>query len=137
MQKTITKRFLFSLMALGFALITAAASAAGLAAIKVNSAFSQPFAAEIDITGITADDLLTAQVRMATPEEYESAKLTYMPILRSIRVALEQTGESKAILKLTSTTPITEPAITLLVEFSWRGGRIMQKYPILLDPPKQ
>ena len=137
MQKTITKRILFSLTALGFVLITAAASAAGLAAIKVNSAFGQPFDAEIDITGINADDLLTAQARMARPEEYEATKLTYIPIVRNIRVTLEQTGENKAVLKLASTTPITEPAINLLVEFSWRGGRIMQKYPVLLDPPKQ
>ena len=92
MQKTIMTKFLFSLTALGFALITAAASAAGLTAINVKSAFSQPFAAEIDITGITADDLLTAQARMARPEEYEATKLTYIPIVRNIRVTLEQTG---------------------------------------------
>jgi pilus assembly protein FimV len=47
-----------------------------------------------------------------------------------------QTGASKATLKLTSAAPITEPAINLMLEFSWRGGRILQKYPVLLDPPK-
>ena len=137
MRKMIKTRLLFSLTAIVFAIVTAAAHAAGLAAIKVNSAFSQPFDAQIDITGITADDLLTAQARMARPEEYEATKLAYIPIVRNIRVTLEQTGENKAVLKLASTTPITEPAINLLVEFSWRGGRIMQKYPVLLDPPKQ
>jgi len=47
-----------------------------------------------------------------------------------------ETVGSKTILKLSSNAPIAEPAINLLVEFSWRGGRVVQKYSILLDPPK-
>ncbi len=53
-----------------------------------------------------------------------------------IRVTIVPKGNVKATLKLASSAPVTEPALNLLVEFSWRGNRILQKYAVLLDPPR-
>ena len=136
MNRVRRSTFVAALFAGLFMLPSGAVLAAGLSPIKVGSAFGQPFVAEIEVTGLQPDDLLTAQTRLASPDEYTVAKLAYQPIVRQIRIALDQTGPGKAMLRLTSTAPIAEPAINLLVEFSWRGGRILQKYPVLLDPPK-
>jgi pilus assembly protein FimV len=116
-------------------LAAAAAQAAGLGAIQVKSGLGQSFVAEIEITGLQGDDLLTAQARMASVEEFQAAKLPYVTLVRQIRVGIE-TRASKSFVTLVSTAPANEPAINLMVEFSWRGGRIVQKYPILLDPSK-
>ncbi|HEX4858749.1 MAG TPA: hypothetical protein VFV17_06990 [Usitatibacteraceae bacterium] len=120
----------------GGALLAVAAQAAGLSPIKVQSGLGQPFLAEIALQGLAEDDLLTAQARMAAPEEYEKARIGLPHAFYQFRVVLEQPKKGPAFLRVTSSAPINEPSITLMVEFSWRGGRIVQKYPVLLDPPK-
>ena len=114
------------------------AEAAGLAAIKVNSALGQPFSAEIEIIGLPTDEFEfeLAKGRLASPEAYEEAKLVYPPFLRQLRISTERRTDGKPILRIVSHTPINEPALNVLVEFNWRGGRLMQKYSVLLDPPK-
>ncbi len=112
------------------------AQAAGLGPIKLQSTLGQAFAAELDVTGLQPDDLLTAQARMASPDEFKNANLPYAAVVSRIRVAIVPKGADKATLTLTSNAPVTEPALNLLVEFSWRGNRILQKYAVLLDPPR-
>ncbi len=123
-------------LAFATALLAQASHAAGLGPINLKSALGQPLIAEVEVIGLQGDDLLTAQTRLGNAEDYELAKLAYSPIVRQVKVTLDQRAGGKAFLLLSSVGPITEPAINLLVEFSWRGGRLVQKYPILLDPPK-
>jgi pilus assembly protein FimV len=118
------------------AMLSLSAGAAGLGPIKLQSTLGQSFAAEIEVMGLEPDDLLTAQARIAPPEEFESAKLPYARVVSRIRVAIVPKGADKAVLKISSNEPVTEPALNLLVEFSWRGNRIVQKYAVLLDPPR-
>ncbi|MBL8523519.1 MAG: hypothetical protein JNN20_07520 [Betaproteobacteria bacterium] len=123
-------------LAFSAALFAQASFAAGLGPINVKSALGQPLNAEVEVIGLQGDDLLTAQTRLGNSEDYELAKLAYSPVVRQVKVALDQRTGGKTFLQLSSVGPITEPAINLLVEFNWRGGRLVQKYPILLDPPK-
>ena len=74
--------------------------------------------------------------RIAIPEDYEAAKLTYTPLLRQLRITPELQKNGRTVLRITSVAPINEPSLDLLVEFNWRGGRLLQKYSVLLDPPK-
>ena len=114
------------------------ADAAGLSPIKVTSALGQPFAAEIDIIGLPTDDFEfeLAKGAIGGPEAYEEAKLVYPTLVRQMRISTARRADGKPVLRVVSSAPINEPAINLLVEFNWRGGRLMQKYSILLDPPK-
>jgi pilus assembly protein FimV len=132
----IPQKFWLSTLALAVSLLASISHAAGLGAINVKSALGQPLAAEVEVIGLQGDDLLTAQTRLGGPDDYAQAKLTYTSLVRQVKVVLDQRAGGKAFLMLSSVGPITEPAINLLVEFSWRGGRLVQKYPILLDPPK-
>jgi pilus assembly protein FimV len=109
--------------------------AAGLAGITVQSALGQPLAAEIEIVALQPEDFDLMQARIASPEAYKAAKLTYVPVIRQLRLAAERRGEG-AVWKLTSVAPINEPSLDVLVEFTWPGGRLLQKYSILLDPQK-
>jgi pilus assembly protein FimV len=98
----------------------------------------QPFSAEIEITGLPADEFEfeLAKGRLASPEAYEDARLPFPPLLRQLRISTERRADGKPVLNVVSAVPINEPALTLLVEFNWRSGRLLQKYSILLDPPK-
>lgn len=124
--------------AISFLALPLAASAAGLAPINVSSALGQPFAAEIEITGLPTEEFEfeLAKGRVASPEAYQEARLVYPPLVRQLRISTERRADGKPILKVISNAPINEPALSLLVEFNWRGGRLIQKYSILLDPPK-
>ena len=138
-MKPFTRIISIGLLALlSGATIPLSAHAAGLGAIKVNSALGQPFSAEIDITGLPAEDFEfeLAKGSLASPEAYEDAKLAFPPLLRQMRVTTEKRADGKPMLRISSNAPINEPALNLLIEFNWRGGRLLQKFSILLDPPK-
>lgn len=138
-MKPFTRIFSIGLLALLWgATIPFSANAAGLGAIKVNSALGQPFLAEIDITGLPAEDFEfeLAKGSLASAEAYEDAKLAFPPLLRQMRVTTEKRADGKPMLRISSNAPINEPALNLLIEFNWRGGRLLQKFSILLDPPK-
>jgi len=130
--------FLNAIAAVGCIALSAAAAAAGLAPIKVNSALGQPFSAEIEITGLPEEEFEfeLAKGRVASPDAYQDAKLVYPPFVRQLRISTERRADGKPILRVVSSAPINEPALNLLVEFNWRGGRLQQKYSVLLDPPK-
>jgi pilus assembly protein FimV len=138
-MKHLPKSLFFpAMLALCLAAVSPATVAAGLAPIKVNSALGQPFSAEIEITGLPAEEFEfdLAKGRLASPEAYEDAKLAFPPYLRQLRITTERHSDGRPYLKLVSGAPINEPAMNLLVEFNWRAGRLVQKYSILLDPPK-
>lgn len=118
-----------------FGALALVSQAAGLAGIKVQSALGQPLAAEIQIVALQPEDFDQMQARIASPEAYKAAKLTYVPVIRQLRLAAERRGKG-AVWKLTSAAPINEPSLDVLVEFTWPGGKLLQKYSILLDPQK-
>ena len=113
-----------------------ATHAVGLSGMKVQSALGQPLSAEIEVTALPSDEFARVVARIAGPEDYQAAKLVYTPLLRQVRVAAERRIDGKSVLKITSLAPINEPTLDLLVDFNWRGGRLLQKYSVLLDPPK-
>ncbi|MGZ4648818.1 MAG: type IV pilus assembly protein FimV, partial [Blastococcus sp.] len=47
-----------------------------------------------------------------------------------VRVVLEQRA-GRPILKVTSTQPINEPVLDLLVELNWATGRLLREYTFL------
>ncbi len=141
-MKSISKTTILQAITLAGCLVlpifAVSANAAGLSPIKVKSALGQPFAAEIDIIGLPPEDFEfeLAKGAIGGPEAYEAAKLVYPTLVRQMRISTERRADGKPVLRIVSNAPINEPAINLLVEFNWRGGRLMQKYSILLDPPK-
>lgn len=132
MRKALTR----SVVACCCAWFAMAAHAVGLSGIKVQSALGQPLVAEIEVTALPSDEFARVVARIALPEDYQAARLIYTPLLRQVRVAAERRIDGKSVLKITSLAPINEPTLDLLVDFNWRGGRLLQKYSVLLDPPK-
>ena len=57
-------------------------------------------------------------------------------ITHQLRVTIDERGKDKRFLKIASSGPVNEPAMALILEFSWRGGRMLQRYSVPLDPPK-
>ncbi|MCY7389296.1 MAG: hypothetical protein LH481_14785 [Burkholderiales bacterium] len=112
------------------------ACAVGLSGIKVLSALGQPLSAEVEVTAMQAEEFARILARIASPEDYQAARLVYLPLLRQVRVTGERRADGRLFLNMTTVSPINEPTLDLLVDFNWRGGRLLQKYSVLLDPPK-
>ena len=125
-------------VALGGVLLTLSAlsaSAAGLGKLTINSALGQPLTAEIELVSLQPGEFESIAARIASPESYGDAKIEYSPLLRQLRFAVERRADGKPVLKISSTTPINEPFLDVLVEMNWPAGRLLREYPILLDPP--
>ncbi len=133
----VTKQFFHRSLAATCAVwFSFSAIAAGLGGITVESGLGQPLTAEIEVTGLQTEEFARVLARIASPEDYQTAKLIYLPLLRQVRVTGARRSDGTNVLKISSVAPINEPTFDLLVDFNWRGGRLLQKYSVLLDPPK-
>ncbi len=111
------------------------ADAAGLGRLSVNSSLGQPLLAEIELVSLQPGEFEAIAARVASPEAYTDARIEYSPLLRQLRFAAERRADGKPVLRVTSSAPINEPFLDVLVEVNWPSGRLLREYPILLDPP--
>lgn len=131
--KNITKvSFKTSLIAVAIASMPLAAGAAGLGQIKVLSGLGQPLKAEILIQA-SAEELDTLQARLASPEGFARANLAYSAAAASILVNVDVTT-GKPVLRLSSSRPVNDPFVELLVELDSSSGKVLREYTFLLDP---
>ena len=122
------------LVALLIALLPCVAGAAGMGRLNVLSALGQPLIAEIELS-VSREELGSLSARLASPDAYRVANLQYNTSLTGARIAIERRPNGQQILKITSTRPVTEPFIDILVELTWASGRLSREYTALLDPP--
>ena len=111
------------------------AGAAGLGRLTVLSVLGQPLNAEIEIVSLQPgeDDSLSA--RLANPEAFRQAGIDLNPSLIGVRFTVER-RDGKPFLRLTTTQPINDPFLDILVEVQWATGRLVREYTFLLDPPQ-
>lgn len=112
-----------------------AAAAAGLGRLNLLSYLGQPLHAEVELVGVTKEELATLNARIASPEAYRRANLQYNAALPGARVSIEKRADGRPYLKITSSRPLNEPFIDLLIELTWSSGRIVREYTALVDPP--
>lgn len=114
-------------------LLSSAASAAGLGKLTVLSALGQPLRAEIELTAVSNDEANGLVAKLASPEAYRAANIEFNPALQSLRFNVEQRG-GRQFVRISSTQPLNEPFVDLLLELAWENGRLVREYTFLLDP---
>ena len=115
------------------ALVWSSAQAAGLGRLTVLSSLGQPLHAEIELNSVSADEAGTLAARLANSESFRQANIDFNPALLSLRFTVEQRG-GRQFIKVTSSQPLNEPFVDMLVELSWNNGRLVREYTFLLDP---
>ena len=116
------------------ALMPAGAMALGLGDIHLKSALNAPLEAEIDLTA-TAEEIRGLKVALASRENFSRYGLDYPAFLDSVTLVPGKSADGHDVLQVRSTSPVTEPFATLLIEASWARGRLVREYTVLLDPP--
>lgn len=129
----------FQLKTLSAALLSAAmlsnVYAAGLGKLTVLSSLGQPLRAEIELTSVEPDELSSLVPRLASADAYREANIDLNPVLFSLRFATEQRNGTP-IIRVTSTQPINEPFVDMLLELGGGNGKLVREYTFLLDPPE-
>ncbi|HEX7635554.1 MAG TPA: pilus assembly protein FimV, partial [Noviherbaspirillum sp.] len=128
----------FTLKALSAAVVSALlfsnAHAAGLGKLTVLSSLGQPLRAEIELTTVSKDEAGALVAKLASAEAFRQANIDFNSALNTLRFAVEQRGDRQFI-RVTSTQPLNEPFIDMLLELSGPNGRLVREYTFLLDPP--
>ena len=114
-------------------LLSSAATAAGLGKLTVLSALGQPLRAEIELTAVSNEEAKGLVARLASADAYRAANIEFNPALLSLRFNVEQRG-GRQFVRITSTQPLNEPFVDLLLELAWDNGRLVREYTFLLDP---
>ena len=114
-------------------LLSSSAYAAGLGKLTVMSSLGQPLRAEIELTSVSRDEASGLVAKLASPDAFRLANIDFNPALLSLRFAIEQRG-GRPIIKITSSQPLNEPFVDMLLELSWESGRLVREYTFLLDP---
>jgi pilus assembly protein FimV len=113
--------------------LTSAANAAGLGKLTVLSALGQPLRAEIELTSVSPEEASGLVAKLASADAFRSANIDLNPALLSLRFAVEQRG-GRQFIRVTSTQPLNEPFVDMLLELTWNNGRLVREYTFLLDP---
>ncbi|MGZ8293129.1 MAG: FimV/HubP family polar landmark protein [Telluria sp.] len=114
-------------------LMSSSAYAAGLGKLTVMSSLGQPLRAEIELTSVSNEEASGLVAKLASPEAFRLANIDFNPALLSLRFTIEQRG-GRQIIKISSTQPLNEPFVDMLLELSWESGRLVREYTFLLDP---
>jgi FimV-like protein len=113
-------------------LISAAATAGGLGQLTLQSAFGESLKAEITVVALRPGEAETLSARIASPEAFREASVDYAPVISSLRASIQR-RESNYYVVLTSTQPINEPFLDVLVELNWATGRLVRQYTFLIN----
>ena len=120
--------------ALGLLLAQPAAYAAGFGQLRVQSNLGQPLQAEIDITGVSAEEADSLAVKLAPPSAYSRAGLTYLPAISGVKLEVQKRPNGSYVATVRSNQPLSEPFVDILIDMSWSSGKVTRAYTFLLDP---
>lgn len=123
------------LLTMGAMLSPVSLYALGLGDIQLNSALNQPLDAGIQVVSATADELATLKVSIAGDDAFRRFGLDRLDFLSGVTLRVEGAATGQPVIRVRSSSAVTEPFLTLLVEATWSGGRMLREYTLLLDPP--
>ena len=121
-------------LALSSAVLGSPAYAAGLGRLTVMSGLGQPLKAEIDLTSVSRGEAGTLVARVASPDAYRQAGVEYSASLLNVRLVIDRRADGQYFVRLSSSQPVNDPIVDVLVELTWANGRLLREYTFLLDP---
>ncbi len=106
----------------------------GLGNVKIESFLNQPLNARIDLLVRPGEDISGVTARLASAEDYALIGASRDAISVPLRFTVDTQSEQPYI-RVTSTLPVNQPVVRLIVELNWASGRLLREYTLFLDPP--
>lgn len=130
------RRPLTCLSAALLALVSSSAMALGLGDIRVLSKPGQPLLAEIPVISADPSELENLRVALASPVTFERVGLQRPAgLVSELQFELTRNAQGRAVVRVTSQTPVETPSLSFLVEADWGQGRLVREYSALVDAP--
>lgn len=121
-------------MLLALALGSTQAAAMELGQIQVKSALGQPLLAEIPVNTSSPAELQNLTAQLASAADAAQAGVAAGPTV-PLQFAVIEGANGHKIIRITSTAPVNDPYLDLLVEVNNDAGKSLREFTILLDPP--
>ena len=110
--------------------------ALGLGEIRLESTLNEPLRAQIELLSAVPEELDNLEITLASSDTFDRYGLDRPSYLQSLQFKIIRSGRVDGnYVELHSSSPITEPFLTFLVEANWPRGRLLREYTVLLDPP--
>ena len=110
--------------------------AASLGGLNLSSNLGEPLLAEVEVLLEPQESLSGLQAALASEQAYAKQGIRYQSHYLDLKVELQQNPQGLAVLKLSSSLPINEPYLDVLLQLDWAAGRLQKQYIVLLDPPQ-
>src|SRR5215475_5558953 len=104
--------------------LPSAGHALGLGEIHVDSALNEPLAAEIDIVGATADDLIGLKAQVANRETFQQFGADRPNFLNTTTFKVTTDAKGHPVLSIRSSQAFTEPLVNFVVDLRWHNGEL-------------
>jgi len=111
-----------------------AVQAASLGKLTVSSYLGQPLNAEIALEAVTAKEADSLSARLASPKIFQKVGVNLTPYHATLSVSVERRTNGNPYIHVSSSQPINEPFLSLLIELSSSSGHLLREYNVLLDP---
>jgi pilus assembly protein FimV len=106
-----------------------------LGQIQVKSALGQPLLAEIPLHPDSPAELQGLTVQLASSEEFARAGIVGGRTSIPLHFSVANAGAGHPVIRITSSAPVDDPFLDLLIEVNGKAGKSVREYAILLDPP--
>ncbi|WP_266168977.1 FimV/HubP family polar landmark protein [Dyella subtropica] len=111
------------------------AAALELGQIQIKSALGQPLLAEIPLNPEHPSELQNLSAKLASGEEFAHAGISGGVPSLPLQFSVVDAGNGRKFIRITSSAPVNDPYLDLLVEVSSSSGKSVREFAILLDPP--
>ncbi len=102
--------------------------------IHLNSGLNQTVNAEFKLNLAEGENPSDISVRLATPEKFEQAGITWNQFLSNLQIQTTSQGNGSITVKVSSKEPITNPSLNFLVEISGPQGSQIKEFKTLTAP---
>jgi len=118
------------------ALASSSAMALGLGDIRVLSKPGQPLLAEIPVISADPAELENLRVALASPGTFARVGLDAPAgLVSELQFELTRNAQGRAVVRVSTQTPVTTPSLNFLIEADWGQGRLVREYSALVDAP--
>jgi pilus assembly protein FimV len=106
-----------------------------LGGMRVQSALGEPLRAQLSLGQLTPEELNSINAGFAPAAVYQAAGIVANPILNNVQISVDASVPSNVVVNLTSSSPISEPFLDMLLEIKWASGKVVRDYTLLFNPP--
>ena len=119
----------------GLAISPLSVQALGFGGIKLSSSLNEKLNAEVALLSATKNDIQSLKIRLATEEAFLRAGISRNAFLNGLEFKVKQSSDGNYYIHITTEERVREPFLDFLLDISWKNGRMLREYTMLIDPP--